>query len=181
MLERWLPELKSLRSTVSVWRTTCIHSRTHGRRFGIADVPNSLRSRGRPHVLGELHAADAAPPLLTRGRRLVRTHTRGGAMAGSRPCDTLRGRVAATWSASIAVSTWIRSFQTSRTATAWGGSTKNDEEKDWQEPGNSVIVCPKRGDSRWAEQARRNHPVPELDLAAVHSARRMFDPVGHYH
>ncbi|MGH2703059.1 MAG: hypothetical protein ACRDJ2_14960 [Actinomycetota bacterium] len=62
-----------------------------------------------------------------------------------------------------------------------GRIDENDEEKDWQEPGNSVIVCPKRGDSRWAEQARRNHPVPELDLAAVHSARRMFDPVGHYH
>jgi predicted amidohydrolase len=58
---------------------------------------------------------------------------------------------------------------------------ENDEEKDWPEAGNSVIVGPNgeilAGPSRHEETIL----YAELDLAAVHSARRMFDPVGHYH
>jgi nitrilase len=55
------------------------------------------------------------------------------------------------------------------------------EEKAWPEPGNSVIVGPMgeilAGPSRHEETTL----YAELDLAAVHAARRMFDPVGHYH
>jgi len=58
---------------------------------------------------------------------------------------------------------------------------EDDEEKDWAEPGNSVIVSPNgeilAGPSRHEETIL----YAELDLAAVHSARRLFDPVGHYH
>ncbi len=49
------------------------------------------------------------------------------------------------------------------------------------EPGNSVIVSPNgeilAGPSRHEETVL----VAELDLASVLSARRLFDPVGHYH
>lgn len=55
------------------------------------------------------------------------------------------------------------------------------DEGGWVEPGNTVIVAP---DGRvLAGPARHEETIltAELDLAAVHSARRMFDPVGHYH
>ena len=49
------------------------------------------------------------------------------------------------------------------------------------EPGNTVIVGPKgeilAGPARHEETVL----VAELDLTAVQSARRLFDPVGHYH
>jgi len=58
---------------------------------------------------------------------------------------------------------------------------EDEEEKDWVEPGNSVIVGPNgeilAGPSRHEETIL----YAEVDLAAVHSARRLFDPVGHYH
>ena len=54
------------------------------------------------------------------------------------------------------------------------------EETKWLEPGNSVIVSPMgevlAGPSRHEESIL----YAELDLAKVHAARRMFDPVGHY-
>mgnify|MGYP003441512998 FL=1 len=55
----------------------------------------------------------------------------------------------------------------------------NDPE--WMEPGNTVIVGP--NGEILAGPARHEETVliAELDLAKVLSARRMFDPVGHYH
>lgn len=54
------------------------------------------------------------------------------------------------------------------------------EETKWLELGNSVIVDPMgeilAGPSRYEETIL----YAELDLAKVHAARRMFDPVGHY-
>ncbi|GAA3601249.1 carbon-nitrogen hydrolase family protein [Kribbella ginsengisoli] len=51
----------------------------------------------------------------------------------------------------------------------------------WVEPGNTVIVAPDgeilAGPARHSETVL----IAELDLAKVSSARRMFDPVGHYH
>jgi nitrilase len=54
-------------------------------------------------------------------------------------------------------------------------------EEEWVEPGNTVIVGP-NGDIL-AGPARHTETVltAELDLSAVRSARRLFDPVGHYH
>ena len=55
------------------------------------------------------------------------------------------------------------------------------DDPEWVEPGNTVIVGPNgeilAGPSRHEETVL----VAELDLAKVSSARRMFDPVGHYH
>lgn len=55
------------------------------------------------------------------------------------------------------------------------------KDKEWAEPGNSVIVSPLgeilAGPSRHEETIL----YAELDLAKVHAARRLFDPVGHYH
>lgn len=55
------------------------------------------------------------------------------------------------------------------------------DDPEWMEPGNTVIVGPNgeilAGPSRHEETVL----VAELDLAKVLSARRMFDPVGHYH
>ena len=55
------------------------------------------------------------------------------------------------------------------------------EKGDWVEPGNSVIVAP--DGEIIAGPARHEEAIltAELDLTAVHAARRMFDPVGHYH
>ena len=57
----------------------------------------------------------------------------------------------------------------------------NADDPEWVEPGNSVIVGPNgevlAGPSRHEEAVL----VAELDLGKVKSARRMFDPVGHYH
>jgi nitrilase len=54
------------------------------------------------------------------------------------------------------------------------------EEKAWIEPGNTVIVAPSgeilAGPVRQAETIL----TAELDTDAVRSARRLFDPVGHY-
>jgi len=55
------------------------------------------------------------------------------------------------------------------------------DDPEWVEPGNTVIVGPNgeilAGPSRHEETVL----IAELDLAKVASARRMFDPVGHYH
>ena len=55
--------------------------------------------------------------------------------------------------------------------------TRNGE---WVEPGNSVIVDP--GGNIVAGPARHEEAIltAEVDLAAVHAARRFFDPTGHY-
>ena len=50
----------------------------------------------------------------------------------------------------------------------------------WVEPGNSVIVSP--NGELLAGPARHQETIltADIDLGAVHAARRMFDPVGHY-
>jgi nitrilase len=52
---------------------------------------------------------------------------------------------------------------------------------EWVEEGNSVIVDP--SGTVLAGPARRQEAIltADVDLAAVHAARRMFDPTGHYH
>jgi nitrilase len=57
-----------------------------------------------------------------------------------------------------------------------------DEGDDgWVEPGNSVIVGP-NGDLL-AGPARHEEAIltADIDITAVHAARRYFDPAGHYH
>jgi nitrilase len=58
---------------------------------------------------------------------------------------------------------------------------EEDEETKWLEPGNSVIVSPMG--QVLAGPCRHEETIlyAELDLAKVRAARRMFDPVGHYH
>jgi nitrilase len=55
------------------------------------------------------------------------------------------------------------------------------DDGEWVEPGNSVIVSP--NGELLAGPARHEEIIlyAAVDLAAVHSARRFFDPVGHYH
>jgi nitrilase len=57
----------------------------------------------------------------------------------------------------------------------------DQNEGGWVEPGNSVIIHPTgkvlAGPARHAETIL----FADVDLAAVRSARRYFDPVGHYH
>jgi nitrilase len=57
-----------------------------------------------------------------------------------------------------------------------------DEGRQWVEPGNSVIVGP-TGGTILAGPARHEETIlyADLDIAAVRAARRLFDPVGHYH
>ena len=57
----------------------------------------------------------------------------------------------------------------------------DSEEAQWVEPGNTVIVGPNgeilAGPARETETVL----VAELEVSRIRSARRMFDPVGHYH
>jgi nitrilase len=57
-----------------------------------------------------------------------------------------------------------------------------DADQQWVEPGNSVIIGPAAA-TILAGPARHQETIlyADLDLAAVRSARRFFDPVGHYH
>lgn len=57
----------------------------------------------------------------------------------------------------------------------------NQDDGGWVEPGNSVIVDPTG--AILAGPARHEETIlyADLDLAAVRAARRLFDPVGHYH
>jgi nitrilase len=56
------------------------------------------------------------------------------------------------------------------------------DDRQWVEPGNSVIVAP-TGATILAGPARHEETIlyADLDPAVVRSARRLFDPVGHYH
>jgi nitrilase len=60
----------------------------------------------------------------------------------------------------------------------WRPREGNDQ---WVEEGNSVIVDPTG--TILAGPARHEETIltAEIDLSAVHAARRYFDPVGHYH
>jgi len=55
------------------------------------------------------------------------------------------------------------------------------DDGQWVEPGNSVIIDP--NGELLAGPARHQEAIltADIDLAAVRAARRMFDPVGHYH
>jgi nitrilase len=63
----------------------------------------------------------------------------------------------------------------------WRVLDEDDAEADWVEPGNSVICNPSgeivAGPLRYEEGIL----TATVDLSAVHAARRLFDPVGHYH
>jgi nitrilase len=50
----------------------------------------------------------------------------------------------------------------------------------WVEPGNSVIVGPDGSMIAGPVREREETLIADLDLGSVRSARRMFDPVGHY-
>jgi nitrilase len=54
------------------------------------------------------------------------------------------------------------------------------EQGEWVEPGNTVIIDP--NGQILAGPARHEETIltAEIDLAEVHAARRLFDPVGHY-
>jgi nitrilase len=54
------------------------------------------------------------------------------------------------------------------------------DDAEWVEPGNSVIVAP-NGDLL-AGPARHQETIltADIDINAVHAGRRQFDPVGHY-
>jgi nitrilase len=56
-----------------------------------------------------------------------------------------------------------------------------EDDGEWVDPGNSVIVDPTG--TILAGPARHEETIltAEIELSAVHAARRYFDPVGHYH
>ncbi len=56
-----------------------------------------------------------------------------------------------------------------------------EENGDWLEPGNTVIIGPSGDLIAGPVREREETLVAELDLGKVLSARRMRDPVGHYH
>jgi len=51
----------------------------------------------------------------------------------------------------------------------------------WVEPGNSVIVAPTGAILAGPVRHQETILYADVDPAAVHAARRYFDPVGHYH
>jgi nitrilase len=57
----------------------------------------------------------------------------------------------------------------------------DDDEAEWVEPGNSVICNPNGEIVAGPLRHEEGILTAEIDLSAVHSARRLFDPVGHYH
>jgi nitrilase len=58
----------------------------------------------------------------------------------------------------------------------------NDEEYgEWVEHGNSVICSPNGEIVAGPLRQEEGILTAEIDLAAVASGRRLFDPVGHYH
>ena len=55
------------------------------------------------------------------------------------------------------------------------------DDREWVEPGNTVIVGPNGEILAGPIRHEETILTAELDIADVHAARRMFDPVGHYH
>lgn len=55
-----------------------------------------------------------------------------------------------------------------------------EENGDWLEPGNTVIIDPNGGILAGPVRQKEETLVVDLDLAQVTSTRRMRDPVGHY-
>ncbi|HVD64834.1 MAG TPA: nitrilase-related carbon-nitrogen hydrolase [Lapillicoccus sp.] len=62
----------------------------------------------------------------------------------------------------------------------WRTDQPDQEDNEWVEAGNSVIVGP--GGELLAGPARHEETIltADVDLGAVRAARRLFDPVGHY-
>jgi len=56
-----------------------------------------------------------------------------------------------------------------------------DPDDEWVEPGNTVIVAPSGAILAGPARHEETVLVAEIDTAEVSSARRLFDPVGHYH
>ena len=56
-----------------------------------------------------------------------------------------------------------------------------DECGDWVEPGNTLIVDPSGAIIAGPVREREETLIADLDLGLVRSARRLNDPVGHYH
>ena len=56
-----------------------------------------------------------------------------------------------------------------------------EQQSEWVEPGNSVIVDPNGKILAGPARHEETTLTAEIDLAEVHAARRFFDPVGHYH
>ena len=54
-------------------------------------------------------------------------------------------------------------------------------EPDWVEPGNTVICDPSGTVVAGPLRHEEGILTAEIDLRRVHEARRLFDPVGHYH
>jgi nitrilase len=55
------------------------------------------------------------------------------------------------------------------------------EQGEWVEPGNTVIIDPTGRILGGPARHQETILSAEIELAAVHAARRYFDPVGHYH
>jgi len=56
-----------------------------------------------------------------------------------------------------------------------------EDDPEWLEPGNTVIIGPDAKTLAGPVQREETILYAEVDLATVRSARRLFDPVGHYH
>ena len=56
-----------------------------------------------------------------------------------------------------------------------------DDGNEWPDVGNSVIVAPNGEFLAGPLREEEGILYAEVDLAEVHAARRLFDPVGHYH
>lgn len=57
----------------------------------------------------------------------------------------------------------------------------DEDEAEWVEPGNSVICDPNGIIVAGPLRHEENILTAEIDVSEVHAARRLFDPVGHYH
>jgi nitrilase len=57
----------------------------------------------------------------------------------------------------------------------------DEHEPEWVEPGNTVICDPNGAIVAGPLRHEENILTAEVELAEVHAARRLFDPVGHYH
>jgi nitrilase len=56
-----------------------------------------------------------------------------------------------------------------------------EDDDPWIEPGNSVIIGPRGGVLAGPARHAETILTADVELSAVYAARRLFDPVGHYH
>jgi nitrilase len=62
----------------------------------------------------------------------------------------------------------------------WPG-VRCSEDRKWVEPGNSVIVGPDGSILAGPVRHEETILIAEVNLDQVQTARRLFDPTGHYH